>query len=125
MRFSWDHTNFIECAQDNAVLFADVRQDVGREVEAGVGVGNPDRGEVIGSRQRIGSWRESHANRGFVAGTDLNDAGRFQNIVNFSGVGGVKVDCKLGGGVAVVADDHARGDGVTDGHVHRLTGRRQ
>ena len=33
LRFPWNDPNLVECAQNHAVLFADISKDVGREIE--------------------------------------------------------------------------------------------
>ena len=125
LRFARNNTDFFEGADHKTVLLTDVAKNVGREVQAGFDVGDPNGGVVVGGGERVGGWCEAHAHGGFVASTNLDHGGRFEHEIDFTGVRRIEVDTKGGGRVAVVANDDARGDRLTDGEVHGLAGRRE
>ena len=117
--------NFLEGVHHEAVFFADVAEDVGGKIETGFDVGHPNGCEIIGSREGVAGRCETHPDGGLVARTDLNDGGCFKHEINLTGVGRVKIHTERSRRVAIVADDDAGRDGLSDGEVHRLAGGRE
>ena len=115
-------TDVVKCGHDDAVLLADVAENIRREIQPGFGVAHPDGGVVVSGCKGLVRCVETHPHGGFVSGADLDHGRRFQNVVHFARVGRVEVNAKRRRSVADVADDDGRGDGFTDGQIHGLTG---